>query len=408
MMNKKATLLSWILFTIIAGLSIFSLVYSFSAERVASQEVLVTVGDVLLGLLPIFFAMTAVLILSRQPRNAIGWLLMLPALALAPSRAFEVYFGSLASFPQSPSAAFVLAYWFYGWHWLLLIFPIFFIMLLFPTGRPVTARWRWITYYLLGVSLYFFIVIAFSQSLEAEIGLLVRNPVGFVPDDWFDKYLWVTFGAGLLSATVLSTASIIIRYRRGENIEREQIKWLLYACGLFAAVYITMIFTNIPNREWGTPPILYILLPLALMALPAAVAVAILRYRLWDIDLIIRKTLLYAVLTATLALVFFGGVALLQQVFGGLTGTENSPIAIVVSTLVIAALVNPLRKKVQDFIDRRFYRKKYNAEQALARFAAVARDETDIDQLSAELLDVVQETMQPQIVSLWLKPAKRR
>ena len=139
-----------------------------------------------------------------------------------------------------------------------------------------------------------------------------------------------------------------------------------------------------------------------MLAIPLAIGIAILRYRLWDIDLIIRKTLQYALLTGLLALVYFGSVILLQSLVENLTG-ERSPLVIVLSTLAIAALFNPLRIHVQDFIDRRFYRRKYNAEQALTQFAATTRDEVDMQKLTAALLDVVEESMKPEKTSLWLK-----
>jgi hypothetical protein len=221
----------------------------------------------------------------------------------------------------------------------------------------------------------------------------------------WEKYFIILWPAGLFSMTVLSVVSLFFRYRRAATVERTQIKWLLYACAIFAIIYIPGWWLSdqntILNEIWN------MLFYLSILAIPAAITVSILRYRLWDIDLIIRKTLVYGALTTTLGLVFFGGVTLLQGVVGRLTGTENSPIAIVISTLLIAALFSPLRRRIQDFIDRRFYRQKYNAEQALADFAATARDETDLEALTGKLVEVVRQTVQPERVSLWLKSQRK-
>ncbi len=179
-------------------------------------------------------------------------------------------------------------------------------------------------------------------------------------------------------------------------MEREQIRWILYALGLFGAFYVPYTLFQSWGQIWG------VVINIVFLTIPVAIGIAILRYRLYDIDIIIRKTLQYGVLTAMLALVYFGSILLLQTLFDRFTG-QQSPIVIVISTLLIAALFTPLRRRVQDVIDRRFFRKKYDAAQVLADFARTARDETDLDSLTAELARVVGETMQPAGVSVWLK-----
>jgi hypothetical protein len=196
---------------------------------------------------------------------------------------------------------------------------------------------------------------------------------------------------------------LIIRYRRAQEIERQQIKWLLYVTVLFAITYsVTGMNSDSPS------PLIralnFLSVPL-LLAIPVAIAIAILRYRLYDIDILIRRTLQYSLLTGLLALVYFGGVVLLQSIFHALTG-EDSQFAIVISTLGIAALFSPLRLRVQAFIDQRFYRRKYDAEQSLAQFAAIARDEVDQENLTAALLGTVGQAVQPEKVSLWVPKSR--
>jgi hypothetical protein len=221
----------------------------------------------------------------------------------------------------------------------------------------------------------------------------------------------------LISGLVLSGGFQIYRYKRVSNtVERQQTKWIIFAVAAYFASILAWVIVfggGVPIPS-GSPRLLANLAGtlfidyFALPVLPIAITIAILRYNLWGIDLIIRRTLQYAVLTGLLALTYYGGIVILQEILGPITGSKNSPVVTVITTLSIAALFNPLRIRVQDFIDRRFYRKKYNAEQALAQFAAIARDEVDMEKLTTALLGMVEETMQSEKVTLWLKASKKK
>jgi hypothetical protein len=253
----------------------------------------------------------------------------------------------------------------------------------------------------LGMWLFFLLISLFGDPITPTSGQWsLPNPIGFIPEAVAEGPFMIVWGAGLLTMVSASVASLFVRYRRGKIRERLQIQWLLYAGALFVVVYgATFVLSGAGSEFDG---LMNLLLLLSIITLPVAIAIAILRYRLYDIDLIIRRTLQYTVLTGMLVTVYFGSVVLLQSLVENLTG-EQSPFVIVISTLGIAALFNPLRHRIQEFIDRRFYRKKYNAEQTLAHFAEVARDEVDMDKLTAVLLGVVEESMQPESVSLWLQ-----
>jgi hypothetical protein len=196
--------------------------------------------------------------------------------------------------------------------------------------------------------------------------------------------------------------SLLVRFRWARGDERQQIKWFASAAAL-TLVWI-LVFGQASLR--GLPEVIVALSGLLVIpSIPIATGIAILRYRLYDIDWIINRTLVYGSLSAALALVYFGGVATTQAIFRALTGQEQQPqLAVVISTLLIAALFNPLRRRIQSFIDRRFYRRKYDARKTLEAFSAKLRDETDLDRLGEDLMGMVKETMQPAHVSLWLHP----
>ncbi len=196
--------------------------------------------------------------------------------------------------------------------------------------------------------------------------------------------------------------SLFFRSRRARGDERQQIKWFAAASVLSLFFVFAWNFLLDAESELLQASLALISLTIA-PAIPIATGIAILRYRLYDIDVVINRTLVYGSLTVTLGLVYFGGVVLLQAAFRGLTGQE-SQLAVVASTLVIAALFNPLRRRIQSFVDQRFYRSKYDARKTLEAFSARLRDETDLEALNNELVGVVKETMQPAHVSLWLRP----
>ncbi len=265
----------------------------------------------------------------------------------------------------------------------LAFFPLLY---LFPNGHFVPRWTRWLLPVWLGLMALF--------SLQ-----LLPDSLAFAP-----VALYLVLGIG----------SQGYRFARRSNpVQRQQTKWVLFSFAFLVVMAIWSISILAGNqseqqftvRDLWVSTIAVSLFTVSLAMLPISIGVAILRYRLWDIDVIIRKTLVYTVLTALLALVYLGIVVLLQALFGRLAGVEQSTLAIVISTLAIAALFTPLRRRIQDAIDRRFYRKKYNAQQVLAQFAITARDETDLDALLAELARVVDETLQPEHVSVWLTPS---
>ena len=202
------------------------------------------------------------------------------------------------------------------------------------------------------------------------------------------------------------SAGLFVRYRRANDTERGQIKWLLYACALFLVVYIGGTLSGVGGSSGIGGYIWGVFFGLSLMTLPAAIGIAILRYRLYDIDLLINRTLVYGPLTALLSSAYVGSVVGLQSLLRALTG-QDSTLAIVASTLVIAALFVPLRRRVQGFVDRRFYRRKYDARKTLETFSRRLRNETDLGRLGDEMVGVVRETIQPNHVGLWLRPDKR-
>jgi hypothetical protein len=231
---------------------------------------------------------------------------------------------------------------------------------------------------------------------------VLDNPIGVLGKDTVERLVGVWI-VGLLALVVVCAVALFVRYRRANATEREQIKWLLYACAVFLGVYVAGFVSRLGGTAslggyiWG------VFFGLSVITLPATIGIAILKYHLYDIDVVINRTLVYGSLSAILVALYFGGIVALQRVFVLLTG-QQSTLAVVASTLLIAALFTPLRRRIQSFIDRRFYRRKYDARKTLEAFSTHLRNETDLEALSGDLVGVVRETMQPAHVSLWLRP----
>jgi hypothetical protein len=348
------------------------------------------------------FATLGVLIVSRRPGNVIGWIFLI----LSVAGSLQMFFGQYATVAlisdskQLPGGAF--AAWLSTLMQSTFVYPILFLILLFPTGKLLSPRWR-VVGWAAGVVIVASVVTLALRPGPIENFPSARNPFGGPP---FVE--WVEAAGGVLGPAcfVAAIVSLILRFRRSRGEERQQIKWFAYASALgFMAILFVTLF-DLPVADERTDALLeHLVWTVAPLSLPVSAGIAILRYRLYDIDVIINRTLVYGTLTALLAAVYFGGVAATQAIVRTLTGQQEQPqLAIVVSTLLIAALFNPLRRHIQSFIDRRFYRRKYDAAKTLEAFSAKLRDETDLDALSDDLVGVVRETMQPAHISLWLRP----
>ncbi len=340
----------------------------------------------------------------KQPRNRIGWLWLVIGLTFAFSSLSQgLKYHANSTSPVHYSSLLFTMLLFSETTYIIRFICYMLMMLWFPDGKPPAPRWRLLHGWAV-VSFISLILDLFAQKVPWSnlngIGgdaPLVDNPIGFLPTA-LNIYA-VLSAIGFLSIVGMSLIAVLamwLRYRSAGQQVRTQIKWFVVGGAIYAAGFLASIV--LLDYSTFLPGILY---NVSILPLYLAVGIAITRYQLYDIDIIIRKTLQYALVTALLALVYFGGVTLLQRLFTSLSG-QQSPVAVVLSTLLIAALFNPLRRRIQDFIDRNFYRQKYDAERALAEFAAAASRETELQTLAACVVGVIEQTMQPEKITFWL------
>jgi hypothetical protein len=337
------------------------------------------------------------LIVARSPGHPLGWGLAAVGLLavtgeLAVEYAWRSYVDKFTSLPGAIAAA-----WYANWFW----FPTFFLavwfpLLFFPTGHLLSARWRPVAWVGGAGIVALTLLGALDPSFDVPRNRSLPNPIGIAGLPEIENSLT---GAVLLSLLLFSIIAALIqlvfRFRQSHGEERQQLKWFTYAGAVMVLSFIAQEFTPLalPDFMFG------ILIGL----IPVSVGIAIFKYRLYDIDLIINRTLVYGVLTAVLAIVYLGGVVGVGALVRGMTGQERSTLVVAASTLAVAGLFRPVRTRIQAFIDRRFYRSRYDAQQTIADFSDKMREQIDLDSLISEIAAVVRDTVQPTHVSLWLK-----
>jgi hypothetical protein len=414
MSTRTASWLAWSLAALsmvmfLASVAFFVLTRAAQAEDPTSLVTSRSIIDLLVSVPFLAFPLVGALIASRRPHNPIGWICLAVGLMWMLLGLFDYY--GVYGLAKPDTVPFpVVIYALVEWLWLPTVGLLaIYLLLLFPDGRLPSRRWRplaWLSglvIALLGVDS----VLAPGPLSDLEG---VRNPFGLEAAPWLvdaEIVLLLLYVACILASAV----SLILRYRHSGGEVREQIKWIALA-GSFVSLLLSivlgvLIVAEVMRGIGGSTPLwlqgLLFVMVLSFTGVPVAIGFAVLKYRLYDIDLLINRTLVYGSLTATLVALYFGGIVVLQRFFVTLTG-QQSTLAVVASTLLIAALFNPLRRRIQSFVDRRFYRSKYDARKTLEDFSTRLREETDLDTLNNDLVGVVRDTMQPAHVSLWFRP----
>lgn len=397
--------LAWTLWVTSVVLIAFTLLLDFLAPPRFVGEDDSTLLDTLFAVLSVVYVTVGALVASRRPQNPIGWIFCGTGLIVISFQGFALSYATYAlgvGYGSLPGGEYMA--WVSEWVAApIAVLATVLLLLLFPDGRLASRGWLIV------------VAIAVSGSLMLAVGdalapgplevLSVENPLeigGAVGD-----FMAAVYGIGLYLAPTsvfLAAISLIIRLIRARGEERQQLMWFAFAAVMMIGGFsVALVAFLLPFSYWINE-IGWFLGFLGFFFFPIAVGIAILRYRLYDIDFIINRALVYGALTVSLAVVYFGGVVGLQRLFSPLTGGSNQ-LATVASTLVIAALFSPLRRRIQVVVDRRFYRRKYDAAKTLEAYSAKLRDETNLDALGDDILTVVRDTMQPEHISLWLKPA---
>lgn len=365
--NRRSRIIAWGLSAtaVLGGVVLATLWASHVEGRPSANQLVDTLG--LRVLLPMSFSVLAALIISHSPDNRTGWLMMVSALgSVIPA---ETILRLLPSPPSEATLGIWLLLWVDNLSWVPIFFPIFLIPLHFPSGRPPSARWNWVNHLAIGLALFLVLTSVFvDQMLPVNLDYpALRNPLGFIPLEFFDGPVFlVPWGVGLLTVVAASIVSLFVRHRNTDVREKQQIKWLLFAGGLFFVVFLIMLV--LPPRIANLAPI-GIAFTLAILGIPVAIAVAIFRYRLWDLDVVINRALIYGPLTTFLAGTFAMVIALTTELTKEALGDQSKALGAALSAVIVAVFFQPLRDRIEAFVDKRFYPQKLDLASGLVEVA---------------------------------------
>lgn len=345
-------------------------------------------------LLPVVYTGLGAVIATRDPGNRIAWILLVVGMGVLVDGAVQPL---VAEAPMSPTFLDYLALFLSNSMWVFIFFPLFLMLYLFPTGRFLGRRWKWAGWLTSAMLIGFFTLGAFIETWSAPSDeWAIANPIGFIPDPIWDGVFNIVLGLGLITLPVGGFVALMVRFRRSAVVERAQIKWVLYAALVFALGYVAAVVSAQVLVAGFGDLVIGNLFALSLIILPISITAAITRYRLFDIDRIISRTLSYTVIIALLGALYFGVVTLV----GTLLPTQNA-LAVAGSTLAVAAAFNPFRRRVQRWVDRSFNRSAYRAEVVTDEFAARLRESLTADDLAQLWLRTVSEFLQPTASGVW-------
>lgn len=391
MSREPARLLAWSSFALFLGMNAYSYWHFLRGS---------TGNDEWFSLFAVGFALVGALVASRHPANPVGWMLLAVPVVLSVTSVAQTY----ATVSAHPGRAWVAWFATWSWHvWMELISV--FLPLVFPTGHLVSSRWRPVAW-LGALALALGVVGTALRPGDLGLGTPMDNPVGVAGADAWLAVVSALADVLVATASLLAAVSLVVRFRRSTGLERLQLKWFVLAgLALVGAVTLAMVGVLLPGESTQLIGAVgwFSFLAVVIIGIPASMALAILRHRLLDIDVVINRTLVYGSLTALLGSGYLGSVLVLRQVLDPLT--DGSDWAVAGSTLAVAALFRPARHRIQQVVDRRFYRRRYDTRRTVEAFSARLRSELDLQAVGENLREVVEDTVEPSTLRLWLREA---